>query len=107
MDYEVTLMYCTLMKRHVYGFYEDTQWSLELYDRNESRKEKDNETEEGEKKSGELVSAFLCCVLTQITAIIFDHNRRKTKYGEGKTATTIRGSVIGGMFCNMYSYTHW
>ena len=33
------------MKTYVHGFYWGTQWSLELYDSNENRKEKKNETE--------------------------------------------------------------
>jgi len=59
------------------------------------------------KKTGESVNVFLFCALTQITPIIFDYNRRKTKHGKHKRATTIHGSLISGMFCNMYSNTHW
>lgn len=76
MDYEVTLICCILMNRHARGFYEGTHWSLEFYDSNDSKKEKNNQTEKGEKKNGESVSAFLFCALTQIIAIIFYHSRK-------------------------------
>jgi hypothetical protein len=48
-----------------------------IYDSNESKKEKNNETEKGEKKNEESVSALLFCALTQIIAISFDHSRKK------------------------------
>ena len=50
MDYEVPLMCSILMRRHVHGFYEGTQSFGEFYDSHVSRKEKDNETEEGQKR---------------------------------------------------------